>query len=179
MYNNPYMSMYSPQMTREKIDESITRLQQMKEQLPQNMQAAVPTNLTQNFSLSPAPQFGMRFANTIDDVSKEHVFADTPFFSQDMSVVWVKNNKNQIRTYELKEIIPKDDKDLQIEFLTNKLEQLERIVKDEQFNSNASKTEVPEHTSTDDEPIGKSIKEDKPTSVSRVSTSKKKQSGSE
>ena len=179
MYNNPYMNSYSPQMTLDKMDENINKMQQMRNQLAQNMQSPTPTNLTQNFSLSPVPPYGMRFANTIEDVAKEQVFTDTPFFSQDMSILWLKNGKNQIRTYELKEIIPKDDKDLQIEYLTNRLEQLERKMNYEQFNSNASKPEIPEYTSTNDEPVGKPVEENKPSSVSRVSTSKKKQSGSE
>ena len=89
MYNNPYMNTYNPQMTKDRIDNQIAQLQQMKEQLPQNnMQPAI----NQTFQLAPNNSNGMRYVETIDDVNKEMVFVDTPFFSKDMSVLW-KSNK--------------------------------------------------------------------------------------
>jgi hypothetical protein len=69
------------------------------------------------------------------------VLGDTPYFSKDMSVLWVKNVKGEIKSYELKEIVQKDEKDLQIEFLQAQIEDLkrERVINNEQpINSNVN-----------------------------------------
>lgn len=123
MYNSPYY--YNSQMSLEKIDKQIEDLQKMKNQIQQPVQ---PTNLTQNFQIAPTREM-MRYANSIEDVQKETVYGTTPFFSNDMSVLWVKNTPNSIKTYELKEIIPKDEKDLKIEFLQAQIDQLKKGMK--------------------------------------------------
>lgn len=151
----------------DQIDGQIGQLQRMKEQMRNQLPA-----INQTFQLAPTNHL-MRFANTIDEVTKEPVFGDTPFFSKDMSVVWIKNVKNDIKTYELNEIIPKDDKDLQIEYLTSRLEELERKFKNEQSNTNVTTTKDTTSTSGNDEATGESTKEVESTSVSRVSKSKK------
>lgn len=170
MYNNPRAYNLNQQNMYEQIDNQISHLQQLKDQMRNSVQQP---SINQTFQLAPTSN-SMRFANTIEDVAKEQVFIDTPFFSQDMSVLWLKNSKNQIKTYELTEIMPKDDKDLQIEYLTTRLEELERKMSNEQFNTNVSKTEISEYTKTNDEPTREPIEEDKPPSVSRVSKSKTK-----
>lgn len=157
------------------IDEQIARLNQMKNQITQqqqNMQQHPPA-INQTFQLAPNPQSGMKYANTMDDVNKEMIFVDTPFFSKDLSVVWIKNTKGEVKTYELNEIVRKDEKDLQIEYLNARLEELERKIKDEQYTSNVVTTEDGTDTTGDDEPAGEPAKEIKSTSVSRVSKSKK------
>lgn len=149
----------------EQIDGQINQLQQMKEQMRNQ------PSINQTFQL--APQGVMKYANTIEDVSREMVYNDTPFFSKDLSVVWIKNAKNEIKTFELNEIVPKDDKDLQIEYLTSRLEDLERKFNNEQLNTDAITTETTTDSSRDDETTGESVKEVKSSSVSRVSKSKK------
>ena len=119
MFNN----YYNPQAAKERIDSQIIQLQQMKEQLPPLTQ---PTNLTQNFQIAPNSQNGMRFAETIEDVKKELIIADTPFFSRDMSVLWVKNINGEIKSYSLAEIVQKDEKDLMIESLQLQIEELKK-----------------------------------------------------
>ena len=165
MYNNPYMNYnlnMNQQSFNERIDNQIAQLQQMKEQMKNNNQQPVPTNLTQNFQLAPTHQGGMRYVNTIDDVNKEVVYADTPFFSKDMSVLWVKNNKNEIKTYELNEIIPKDDKDLKIEYLMAQIDELKKGIN--------------KHESNDDvnESITDAIESKEPSDVSNFSKHAKK-----
>lgn len=123
MYNN----YYNPQATSERIDTQIAQLQQMKAQLPQMPQ---PTNLTQNFQISPTNQNVMRFVNSIDDVNKEFVVGDTPFFSKDLSVMWIKNVKGEVKSYTLTEVIQKDEKDLMIESLQMQLEEMKGKMKD-------------------------------------------------
>ena len=129
MFNNPYYaSAYSPQQTKERIDNQIAQLQQMKEQIPQAPMPQ-PTNLTQNFQIAPTNQGMMKYANSIDDVNKELVFGETPFFSKDLSVLWIKNAKGEIKAYTLAEIVQKDEKDLQIEFLQAQIEELKKGMK--------------------------------------------------
>lgn len=181
MYNNPYMANYnnslSQQNIMERIDNQISQLQGMKEQIKsssvgqQNHQPAI----NQTFQLAPNGNGGIRFVSSIDDVVKENVFVDTPFFSKDMSVLWVKKTSGEIKAYELDEIVKKDEKDLQIEFLTAKINELEGMIKNEQPTTNVINEQDATSTTTNDETIGEPIKEIKPTSISRVSKSKKEQ----
>ena len=107
MYNNPYMNSYNPQMTVDRINAQMNELEKMKQQIQQPVQQ--PTNLTQNFQLAPSNRDVIKYASSLEEVNRDMVIGDTPFFSKDMSVVWIKNTKGEIKTYELKEIIPKDD----------------------------------------------------------------------
>ena len=99
MYNNPYINNLS---LNERIDNEIERLKQMKTQVQQPVQP-----ITQNFQL--APSTGIKYASTLDDVKKEMVYIDTPFFSKDFSVMWLKTAKGEIKPYELTEMITKDE----------------------------------------------------------------------
>ena len=112
MYNNPYMQQrgFNQQNMYEQIDNQINQLQQMREQIKNNQQQPA---INQTFQLAPTNSHTMRYANTIEDVNKETVYFDTPFFSKDMSVLWIKGVSGNIKTYELSEILPKDEKDLQ------------------------------------------------------------------
>ena len=156
------MMNYNPSINQqgfnERIDNEITRLQQMKEQMQKPVQQ--PTNLTQNFQLAPANSHTMRYANTIEDVSRENVYFDTPYFSKDMSVLWVKGVNGNIKTYELSEIVPKDDKDLLITNLQMQIEQLRKEIDSNAKSSNAN----------DDEPIEST----QPSNVSVPKSSTKK-----
>ena len=127
MYNMAY---YNQQNLIDKINNQIADLEKTKNQLTQVPQ---PTNLTQNFQLSPS--YTMRFEDSIDGVQKERVMVDTPFFSKDMSILWVKNASGDIKTYELKEIIKKDEKDLKIEFLQAQIEELKKGVSNAKPNN--------------------------------------------
>lgn len=175
MYNNPYISNnYNPQPTLDRINAQMAELENMKRQLSQRQsQQPTPTNLTQNFQLAPTNQGLLRYANSIEDVKRDMVIGDTPYFSKDMSVLWVKNNKNEIKTYELREIIPKDEKDLQIEYLQAQIEELKKgRVEDEQhFTEDGGRSYEPT-PSKDDATIRTATKKNKSSSVSRVSTSK-------
>lgn len=158
MFNNPYMMNYNPSINQqgfsERIDNEITRLQQMKEQMQKPVQQ--PTNLTQNFQLAPTNSHTMRYANTIEDVSRENVYFDTPFFSKDMSVLWVKGVNGNIKTYELSEIVPKDDKDLLITNLQMQIEQLRKEMDSNAKSSNANDDESTESTQPSNVSVPKS-----------------------
>ncbi len=122
--------MYNPQMYYSKIDNQIRELEAMKGQIPQP--------ITQNFQISPANT--LKMADSIDEVEKTMVMGDTPFFSRDMSILWIKNIKNEIKSYELKEIVQKDEKDLKIEYLEAQIEELRRGMNESNANSNESTT---------------------------------------
>ena len=155
MFNN-YLPNYA-QPSVDRINAQINELQKMKDQLQQPIQPA-PTNLTQNFQLTPTNREAIRYADSMNDVQRDMVIGDTPYFSKDMSVVWIKNTSGNIKTYELTEIIPKDDKDIKIEMLTAQIEELKKgMIKNE-------------HITNVDEPI----EDDKPTGVSTISKSTKK-----
>ena len=159
MFNNPYN--YNYQANLDRINNQIAELEKMKNQISSNP-LPQPTNLTQNFQLAPTNNSSMRFANSIEDVKKEIVSVNTPFFSNDLSVVWVKNIKGDIKAYEMKEIVEKDEKDIKIDYLTAQVEELKRRLEDE------SNTII-------DKPIEESIEDEKPSSSASVRASKKKQ----
>ena len=174
MFNNPYLNAYNPQASIDKLNEQINNLERMKSQIQQTPMQQ-PTNLTQNFQLAPANRDVIKYAASIDEVQRDMVIGDTPYFSKDMSVVWIKNTKGEIKTYELTEIVPKDEKDLQIEMLQAQIDELKKgMVLNEQPTTNVIQPEITTNSTRNDEPIREPIKENKPTSVQRVSTSKKK-----
>lgn len=172
--NNPFMpSAYNPQVTVDKINAQINELERLKSQIPQNT-TQQPTSLTQNFQLAPQNHDVIKYASSMEEVQRDMVIGDTPYFSKDMSVVWIKNTKGEIKTYELNEIIPKDSKDLQIELLTSQIKELKGLIENERINANDITAEIPTDTAASDEPVGKPVKASKSTSISRISTSKKK-----
>ena len=156
MYNTPFNGVYSPQINIDRINSQIAELEKMKNQLQQPIQA--PANLTQNFQIAPTNREVIRYANSIEDVQRDLVIGDTPYFSKDMSIVWVKSTNGEIKAYELKEIIQKDEKDLQIELLQAQIENLKKGAKYEPGNTSY------------DEPV----ESKKPANVSNGRTSKTK-----
>ena len=157
MYNNPYI--LTPQANIDRINNQIAELEKMKQQIPQTM--AQPTNLTQNFQLAPTNRDIIKYASSMDDVKREMVVGDTPYFSKDMSVVWIKNIKGDIKTYELNEIVPKDDKDLLIEGL--------------QFQIAELRKEIKENARTINDDVDEPIKNEEPADVSTISKTSRKQ----
>lgn len=158
MFNNPYN--YNYQANLDRINNQIAELEKMKNQISSNP-LPQPTNLTQNFQLAPSNNSPMRFANSIEDVKKEIVVANTPYFSDDLSVVWVKNIKGDIKAYEMKEIVEKDEKDIKIDYLTAQVEELKRRLENES-------------DAIIDKPIKESTENEEPSSSASVRAGKKK-----
>ena len=149
--------MYNAQPSLDRINAQINELEKMKQQMQQPVQA--PTNLTQNFQIAPNNREVIRYADSYDEVQRDMVIGDTPYFAKDMSVVWIKNTKGEIKTYELNEIIPKDDKDIKIELLMAQIEELKKgMIKNESIAN-----------------VNESIEDDKSAGVSTISKSTKKQ----
>lgn len=157
MFNNQYL--YNQQPNIDRINAQINELENMKKQIQQPLQ---PTNLTQNFQISPTNREVIKYANSMDDVQKEYIVGDTPYFSKDLSVVWIKSTNGNIKTYELTEIVPKDEKDIKIEYLQAQIEELKKGILNNESNANI----IESTTDTD--------KSKKSTSVSTVSKSNKK-----
>lgn len=178
MYNNPYMNYtnnFNQQSLNDRIDNQIAQLNQMKEQIKTNtQQQQTQPSINQTFQLAPN-NHTMRYANTIDEVNKEIVYFDTPFFSKDMSILWVKNAKGDIKTYELNEIVPLDEKDMQIKYLQSQIEELKGMIKNDANVTNVNTKQNATNTTRDDESIRTAIEKTESTSVQKVSRGKKEQ----
>lgn len=172
MYNNPYINTYNPQVSIDRINNQIAELEKMKTQMQQPIQP--PTNLTQNFQLAPTNQNTIKYANSIEDVQRNVVIGETPFFSNDMSVVWIKNTNNEIRTYEMNEIIAKDSKDIQIEYLISQVEELKGKITNDANVTNVVSKQITTNTTTNDDTNRTTIKENKSTSIPKIPTGKAK-----
>ena len=160
MFNTPYNNAYNQQMNIDRIDNQIAELNKIKNQYQQQLnQPQTPTNLTQNFQLAPVNREVIRYANSIEDVQKDSVIGETPYFSKDMNVVWIKNIKGDIRTYELSEIVQKDDKDIQIDLLKAQINELKGMINNAKSN---------------DDDVNEPVESKKSTNVSIGRTSKTK-----
>lgn len=165
-----FNQLYNPQVSLDRINNQIAELEKMKNQIQQPIQP--PTNLTQNFQIAPTNRDAIRYASSIEEVQKDMVIGDTPYFSKDMSVVWVKSTSGLIKTYELNEIVPKDEKDLQIEFLMGQIEELKEKMNNEQYVTNDDATNDEGNNTKDDKSTRTTTKENKSTSISGISKSK-------
>lgn len=134
MFGNPYNA-YNPQASLDRINNQIAELEKMKTQIPMQQ----PTNLTQNFQIAPTNNV-IKHAESMEEVQKNMVIGDTPFFSNDMSIVWIKSTNGEIKSYELKEIIQKDEKDIQIEYLQAQIEELKKEVKKDESNTDVNES---------------------------------------
>jgi len=157
MYNPYTNNMYNPQASIDRINNQIAELEKLKSQIPQPNN---PPAINQTFQLAPNNQNVIKYANSMEEVQKNIVIGDTPYFSNDMSVVWIKDTKGEIKTYELKEIVPKDEKDIQIEYLQAQLKELKGMI------NNESNTNIDESTT-------KSTTSKESSDVPKVSKSKK------
>lgn len=126
MYNpyNNQLYMQDLQGLRDKIDR---QMQIANQQQPQT------TPITQNFQLAPnQSNQGIKYANSIEDVKKELVFADTLFVNKEYTQLWYKNASGEVKTYELREIIILDEKDRKIAELEEKINMLVKERENEQ-----------------------------------------------
>ena len=82
MYNNPF-NIYGPQANLDRINAQINELERAKAQFQQPMQQPI----TQNFQLAPTTHDAIRYANSMEEVERNIVIGDTPYFSKDMSEI--------------------------------------------------------------------------------------------
>ncbi len=126
MYNNPY---FNSQMNVEMLNNQIAELERRKNQLQHNQ-----PSINQTFQLAPNSNSTMRFVNSEGDLSNELVFGDTAFFSKGLDRMWIKSVKGDIRTFDIKEIVPKDEKDLIIENLQDEIKKLKEDIYETRSN---------------------------------------------
>lgn len=128
MYGTPY---YNQRDYQQDLQNIINNAQNRLNQLNQsNQQPQAP--ITQNFQLAPSTRgVGINYANSIEEVKKELVFGDTLFINNALSLLWFKNASGEVRTFELKEIIELDEKDVKINELLKRIDELERVKKNE------------------------------------------------
>lgn len=149
---------YNPQISIDRINSQISELEKLKSQIP--MQQPI----TQNFQIAPNSS-SIRYANNLEEVQKEFILNDTPFFSKDMSVLWVKSPSGDVKSYELNEIVEKDEKDLRIELLMSQIEELKKEVINNEHITNDDATKNESNSTKNDESNGTTTKKSKSSSV--------------
>ena len=149
---------YNPQISIDRINSQISELEKLKSQIP--MQQPI----TQNFQIAPNSS-SIKYANNLEEVQKEFILNDTPFFSKDMSVLWVKSPSGDVKTYELNEIVEKDEKDLRIELLMSQIEELKKEVINNEHITNDDATKNESNSTKNDESNGTTTKKSKSSSV--------------
>lgn len=158
MFNNPFLqNSYGPsnnnmdQNYLNMIDREKEKLDKLRENYLNRFQQ--PTAINQTFQIA-SNNNGIKYVNSIEDVQKELTIVDTPFISNDFSILWIKTPKGEIRTFSIQEIKPKDEKDLLIEQLQKENEYLKGAFTNEQSNadvkSNDEFTSPNENESIDD-----------------------------
>ena len=136
-YPNNQFYMQDLQNMKDKIDRQMQQIQQFNQNQMQPQQ--VPTNLTQNFQLAPNPtnnELESKYANNIDEVKNTFVMKTGIFINKDFNTLWIKNTNGDIRTFQLKEIIEQDPKDIEIQNLKNEIERMRGMINYESDNSN-------------------------------------------
>lgn len=128
--NNPY---FYQQPSVQRIDNQIRELENLKTQF-QSLPQQQP--ITQNFQLVPSQSNNIKYMNSVEDVKNELVFTDTLFINKEHTKLWLKNSLGDIKSFEIKEIIEKDEKDLKIDELMAKINQLESEMKKSEPSSN-------------------------------------------
>lgn len=144
MYGNPYNNNYGAFNQQINVPDQnyLTMLENEKgkiDKIKENYLNRFPTQqptLNQTIQVAPTPNIGIKFVNSINDVEKELVFTDTPFITNDFSKMFIKNTKGEIRTFEMQEVVPKDEKDELIEKLTKENEKLKGMITSESTNEN-------------------------------------------
>ena len=130
--NNGQYYMQNLQDMRDRIDNQIKSYQQTQMQQPQ-----MPTNLTQNFQITPQTnnsEIQAKYVTNINDVKNTFVMTTGIFVNKEMNTLWLKNINGDIRTFNLQEIIEQDEKDIEIQNLRNELERMKGMI----FNANES-----------------------------------------
>ena len=92
-------------------------IEQANGQLQQIQNQPIPQPITQNFQLTQGGN--LKLVNSFEDVQKEMVITDTYFLSNEN--LWIKKTNGDIRTFTVKEVKPKDEKDLLIEKLQKQI----------------------------------------------------------
>ncbi len=105
--------------------QNILQMQQMQQTYPQQPQ------INQTFQLSNPTNntdFDAKYAESIDDVKNVIVYRNTLFINKDLNKLWYKDANGNTRTFDLSEIIEKDQKDIEIEKQNTEINDLKHQV---------------------------------------------------
>ena len=146
MYNyNPYTNynnQFNPfanqnniqqmEQIRDQWDQKIQLAQQQQQNQMQQPQVQQQPSVTQNFQLAPTTsnnsELEGRYAENIDEVKNTFVMKTGIFATKDYSTVWVKDVSGNIKIFKTEEIIPRDEKDMQIQALQDELNNMKVIM---------------------------------------------------
>lgn len=136
--NQIYMqNMQDLQNMREKIDNQMRQMQQLN----QNQMQQQPVPITQNFQLAPNPnnnELESKYVNNIDEVKGIFVMKTGVFLDKELNTLWIKSTNGDIRTFELKEVIPQDPKDTEILMLKKQIEEMKEMIANESNVDNSN-----------------------------------------
>jgi hypothetical protein len=146
MYNyNPYTNynnQFNPfanqnniqqmEQIRDQWDQKIQLAQQQQQNQMQQPQVHQQPSVTQNFQLAPTTSSNSelegRYAENIDEVKNTFVMKTGIFATKDYSTVWVKDVSGNIKIFKTEEIIPRDEKDMQIQALQEELNNMKELM---------------------------------------------------
>ena len=110
------------------IQQASSQLQQLR-----NRPVATPTNLTQNFQITPQNtnlnELQSAYANNIEEVKNIFMAKNGVFVDKNLTTLWFKNTEGKIKTFALTEVIEKDEKDIEIENLKKVIEEMQKTDK--------------------------------------------------
>lgn len=125
----PYMNQSVYEQNLENI------IQQANGQLQQLRNRPTPTNLTQNFQITPQNstpnELQSAYVSGVEEVKNIFMTKNGIFVDKGLTNLWFKNTEGNIRTFTLQEVVQKDEKDLEIEKLKKQLEDLKKKGKKE------------------------------------------------
>lgn len=125
----PYMNQSVYEQNLENI------IQQANGQLQQLRNRPTPTNLTQNFQITPQNStpndLQSAYVSGAEEVKNIFMTKNGIFVDKGLTNLWFKNTEGNIRTFTLQEVVQKDEKDLEIEKLKKQLEDLKKKGKKE------------------------------------------------
>lgn len=125
----PYMNQSVYEQNLENI------IQQANGQLQQLRNRPTPTNLTQNFQITPQNstpnELQSAYVSGVEEVKNIFMTKNGIFVDKGLTSLWFKNTEGNIRTFTLQEVVQKDEKDLEIEELKKQLENLKKKGKKE------------------------------------------------
>lgn len=125
----PYMNQSVYEQNLENI------IQQANGQLQQLRNRPTPTNLTQNFQITPQNStpndLQSAYVSGVEEVKNIFMTKNGIFVDKGLTNLWFKNTEGNIRTFTLQEVVQKDEKDLEIEELKKQLENLKKKGKKE------------------------------------------------
>ena len=137
-YPNNQIYMQDLQNMKDRIDRQMQQVQQMNQNQIQNQQ---PVPITQNFQLAPNPnnnELESKYVNNIDEVKGIFVMKTGVFLNKELNTLWIKNTNGDIRTFELKEVIPQDPKDTEILMLKKQIEEMKEMIANESNVDNSN-----------------------------------------